>query len=140
MTALMTPQADVSAAINGFPPAVRDCHLRIRDMILSLAEDLGAGPLEETLKWGQPAYLNTTRKTGTTLRLGVTSETPARAGVYVHCQTTLVRDFRLRQDQDLAFDGNRGLLLDPEQPLPEGPLRAFISQALTYHRDKKANG
>lgn len=140
MTRPVSSASDVQTAINAFPAAVRGCHMRIREMILSVADELDAGPLDETLKWGQPAYLNTRRRTGTTLRLGYTSDTPVQAAVYVHCQTTLIRDFRLRQDEDLAFDGNRGLLLDPDKPLPEGPLRAFISQALTYHRNKKAHG
>ncbi|QJF49806.1 DUF1801 domain-containing protein [Roseobacter ponti] len=140
MTASRPLPPGIAPVFDGYPAPVRACHMQVRDMILTLACDLDAGPIDETLKWGQPAYLNTKRKTGTTLRLGWPRKTPERAGVYVHCQTSLVSDFRARQGTGFDFDGTRGILLETDRPLPEGPLAAFLSQALTYHRNTNTHG
>ena len=55
--------ADVAAVFSGFPERVRRRLLEVRDLIFETAADIeGVGPLTETLKWGEPAYL--TRATG----------------------------------------------------------------------------
>jgi hypothetical protein len=35
--------------------------MRLRQLILDTAARLDVGPLEETLRWGEPAYVTTTR-------------------------------------------------------------------------------
>ena len=61
----------VAAAYRSFPPAARRCLERIRALIFETAAALdGVGPITETLKWGEPAYLTERSRSGTTVRLG----------------------------------------------------------------------
>ena len=124
--------AQVAAAFAGFSAGTRAGLLVLRDMIFATADETPlVGRIEETLKWGQPAYLTPDSKLGTTIRLGV----PKTGGfaLYVHCQTTLVSEHRSLFPTDFTYDGNRALLFDEKKALPMDPLRLFIRNALTYH-------
>ncbi len=126
-------QNDAVAAVFASAPAKSRAGLVcLRDLIFATARDTpGVGRVEETLKWGQPAYLTPDSKSGTTIRLGV----PRTGGfaLYVHCQTTLISEFRSLFPDDFAFDGNRAILFEDGQTLPIDALRLFIKNALTYH-------
>ncbi len=101
-------------------------------MIYEVAGDTTrVGPLEECLKWGQPAYLTSESGAGTTLRIGV----PKNGGyaLYVHCQTTLIRDFRNLFPDEFTYEGNRAIHFAKGQVFPEDPLRLLLKNALTYH-------
>lgn len=104
-------------------------------MILSAAEELEVGPLTETLKWGQPAYLTERSDAGTTIRLGQPKGKPGHCALFVHCQTTLVAEFRETiADRAIGFEGNRAITFPAAPPLPHEALRRCIAQALTYKR------
>jgi len=127
--------AEVAAAFARFPAAVRARLEEVRALIYGLAADTGAGPLTETLKWGEPAYLTEASGSGSTIRLGrVRGE--HGAAVLFNCQTTLVAGMRDQFAREFRFSGNRALLIDETQPLPEAALAICLSRALTYHRDK----
>lgn len=100
-----------------------------RAMILEEAAALGLAPLNETKKWGQPAFL-TPGGQGTTIRLGLHQQRPA---LFVHCQTSIVAEAR-RVFGDAAFEGNRACLLDEAE---EVAVRSIIRHALTYHSRKR---
>lgn len=123
---------DIAKAYDAFAGDARDKALRLRQLIFETAEiTSGVGPLDECLKWGQPAYVTAESGTGTTLRIGAPKS--GGFGLYVHCQTTLIGDFRSLFPDGLTFDGNRGILFAEGQDLPSGPLQLFIKAALTYH-------
>lgn len=135
-TAVTTPDMDasVAAVMDGYPPAVREQIRKLRRLIYETAaatEDVGA--LEETLKWGEPAYLT---KGGSTIRLAWKSKTPTRYGLYFNCQTNLVDSFRTLFPE-LTLEGNRAIVFEEGAALPEETLSACIAMALTYHRGKK---
>ncbi len=66
---IMNP--DVAAVFNAYPPKFRRGLLALRDLILETAEATeGVGEIQETLKWGEPAYLPVKRGIGTTIRIG----------------------------------------------------------------------
>ena len=94
------------------------------------------GEIEETLKWGQPAYLPKSPRVGTTVRLGWSEDDPTQVAVYVHCQTRLLDQFRARFPDEFAYDGNRALRLPVSGPFPEAALQQIAAMALTYHRNK----
>lgn len=122
----------VAAAFAEFPEPVRPGLLALRGLIFRVAQDLPeVGRLEETLKWGQPAYLTPETRTGTTLRLGV----PKAGGfaIYAHCQTTVIADFRALFPEDFTYEGNRAVLFRESGEVKEAPLRLLIRAALTYH-------
>ena len=128
----------VSAVFAALAPAAREQLLRLRALIFATAAATpGVGWVDETLKWGQPSYLTSVSRSGTTVRIGPAKGDPRRVALYVHCQTHLVERFRALYGDVLTFEDNRAILLDVAAPLPVEPLRHCIGLALTYHRDKR---
>ena len=124
----------VAARFAGFPDALRPSLMSLRALIYQTASETeGVGPLLETLKWGQPAYLTPKTKSGSTLRLGL----PKSGGfaLYAHCQTTIISDFRTLFPSDFTFEGNRAVLFE-DGAAPDDKLRLMIKSALTYHLHK----
>lgn len=124
----------VRAVFDAQPPAQRDALLALRRMILETAAAAEVGDLVETLKWGDPAYLPKRPRIGTTVRINALKGSPDGYALYVHCQTTLMDQYRLLYPDTFAFDGQRALLFSACEPVPEEPLRHCIALALTYHR------
>ena len=61
----------VEAAFEAFPADLRSGLLQLREMIIETAEKTEhVGPLLETTKWGQPAYLPSRPRVGSTVRIG----------------------------------------------------------------------
>ncbi len=138
MTSLPVPK-DVAEALRQYPEPIRLRLLQIRDLIFAVAaETAGVGPLTETLKWGEPAYLTEASKSGTTIRLGVSKLAPDHCAVLINCQTTLIDTFRAHFGDDFAFEGQRALLLPVAGDLRREPLALCLRAALTYHRQKSA--
>lgn len=117
--------------LNALPEPGRAALLSLRELILQVAEETGTAPLEESLKWGQPAYRPARPRTGTTLRLGWSDETGA--ALFVPCQTTLLESYRTLFPGAATYVGNRELRLGDGDAKALAP---HIAMALTYHRDK----
>ena len=131
--------APVAQALARYPEPVRARLRQIRDLIFVVAaETEGVGPLTETLKWGEPAYLTAASRSGTTIRLGTTRAAPESCAVLFNCKTTLVETFRTHFADDFAFEGNRALAVPISGPLPCEPLILCLRAALTYHQGKRA--
>ena len=129
---------DVAAAFDAVPPPVRRKLLALRELILKTAAATeGVGELEETLKWGEPAYLPKKKGVGTTIRLGWKPSAPDEYALCFHCQTDLVSRFRDWFPSQFEFDGNRRLVFGARDRLPRKPLAVCIAAALTYHRDQR---
>ena len=134
---LPEPPSDVAQAYAGFPAKARKHLAALRKLVLnSAAANPAIGPLDETLKWGEPAYLPTRARTGSTLRLGWKAARPDHCALYFNCNTTLVDSFRTLFP-DLEFEGNRALWLPLDQPLPEEALGVCIDMTFTYHLNKR---
>jgi hypothetical protein len=126
---------DVKAFFDSRPAPLRDALLGLRGLILAAAaETPGVGPLVETLKWGEPAYLPRTPRTGTTVRINAVKGALDRYAAFFHCQTTLVESFRLLYPDQFRFDGNRAVILSLGEKVPEAAFRHCVALALTYHR------
>lgn len=135
MSAFQNP--DVAAVYAAFPDAARVRLLALRSLLLSVAGALdGVGPLTETLKWGEPAYLTEASRSGSTIRLGWKASDPTRCAVYFNCQTTLVDDFRTLFPE-LSYSGNRAILVGLDAPLADEPLGRCLEMALTYHWNRR---
>jgi hypothetical protein len=127
--------ADVAAAFSIFPAGVRARLLEVRDLIFETAADIeGVGPLTETLKWGEPAYLTQATCSGSTIRLGWFRSSERDCAVLFNCRTTLVDDFRERFPGVFVYEKNRAIVLEASNPLPKAPLSSCLGMALTYHR------
>ena len=126
------PSGAVAQAFEAMPPGAQAQASKLRRLILETAAATpGVGRLEETLKWGQPAYLTNETRAGTTLRIGLTRS--GQIGLFVHCQSRVIPDFRAVAEGKHQFDGNRGVLLPKDQIEPHPELRLMITAALTYH-------
>ncbi len=117
----------VEAAFASFPKPEREALLTLRQLILDTAKTIG--PVEESLKWGQPAHRT---PKGSTLRLGL----PKSGGyaIYAHCQTTIISDFRSLFPGDFRYEGNRGVLFATGDTPDREKLCLLIRSALTYHQ------
>lgn len=133
MTATDTiPDPTIAEVFARAPEPARAGMLALRALILNVADDVPeAGRVEETLRWGQPSYITPDTKAGSTIRLGV----PKSGGfaLYVHCQTTLLSDFRALFGDDFRYENNRGVLFDSPDDIKPDLLAHLIRNALTYH-------
>lgn len=129
--------AGVARVLASYPPSIRDKLLVLRSLIYDAAAAEGVGELTETLKWGEPAYLTTASKSGTTIRLGWKPDRPTRYKMYVHCQTDLIDRFRAAAPDGVEFEGSRAICFDEARPLARDFATACAAAALTYHRDKR---
>ena len=128
----------MEAVFEAYPEELRVKLIRLRQLIFETASRIaGVGPLEETLKWGQPSYLTPQSKSGTTIRIDRIKSAPGQIGMFVHCQTSLISRYRELYPDVLSFDGKRAIKIDQNEQLPEEVLRHCIAMALTYHLNKK---
>ena len=127
----------VGEVFEAYPRPVKAKLLALRRLIFDTAKATqGVGALEETLKWGQPSYLTTESKSGSTVRIDQVKAEAGQVAVYFHCQTNLVETFRELYPK-LRYAGNRAILLDAADKLPEAELRHCVALALTYHLGKR---
>ena len=136
----MKPRANrqVAAVFDGYPAKLRNRLLRLRQLVLDTAAATeGVGQLEETLKWGEPAYLTAQSKSGSTIRIDRLKADDSRYAMYFNCNTSLVDTFRTLFPSGLDFQGNRAIVFDVDDELPLDDLSLCIAMALTYHRSGK---
>ena len=127
----------VRAKFEAYPEYIKPKMEELRSLIMDVAEENDEiGEIEETLKWGEPAYITSKPKSGTTVRIDWKSKNPSKMAVYVNCQTDLVKSFKNLIDDGLEFEGTRAVLFPVDQPLPKEQLSIFIKMALRYHIDK----
>lgn len=131
--------------IDGYPEPIRERLLALRTLIHQVARQTpGVGELEETLKWGQLAFLTAQSGSGsgsgTTVRIDHARNTVDSVGIYTSCQTPLVEEFRMTHGGAFKYDKNRGIVFDVEQPLDEDAIGEFVAAALTYHLRKRDRG
>ena len=69
--------AVVAAKFATYPTEARRKLLHLRQLILETAEELeNVGPITETLKWSEPAYLTSQSGSGSTIRINWKAKTP----------------------------------------------------------------
>jgi hypothetical protein len=130
----------VTALLRSYPKPVGAKLQALRKLILDTArKTAGVGALDETLKWGQVSYLTSETGSGSTVRIDQVKSAANQVGVYFHCQTNLVETFRELYPK-LSYSGNRAILFDVGEPLPEAELGHCVALALTYHLLKRRGG
>ncbi len=131
----------VKKVFGAYPASMRARLMALRQLILdTAARTPGVGVLEETLKWGEPAYLTSQSKSGSTVRIAYSPKRPSQYAVYFNCQTTLVDTFRTMFPNDFQFEGNRALVFERDGSLPKKELAWCIAAALTYHQHRQKKG
>lgn len=126
--------AQIAAVYEACPAPMRERLLRLRGLIFKVAaEHPAVGELEEALKWGEPAYMTSASKSGSTIRIAWKAKQPEQVSIFFNCQTNLVETFRTLFPTGLYFVGNREIALPNDQALPLAELALCIGAALTYH-------
>ena len=127
----------VAAKFAKYPAEVRIKLMHLRQLILETAEELEhVGPIEETLKWGEPAYLTSQSGSGSTVRLDWKAKAPDQYAMYFNCKTTLVETFRTIFPNEFKFEGNRALVFTVSDSIPDDSVKYCIGAALLYHRNQ----
>lgn len=133
----MRQPAEVRAVFGAWPPEIQARLFELRGLVFeTAAETEGVGRLEETLKWGTPAYLTSESKSGSTIRIAPIKGEVAEYALFFNCQTSLVETFRHWFPKGLRFEGNRAIVFRVDEALPSREVKECIAAALMYHRRK----
>ncbi len=129
----------VKAVFAAYPLPVRSRLLALRDLILEVGRTTpGVGLVDEALRWGQPSYITRETGSGSTIRIDQIKREPTKYGIYFICTSGLVDIFKEHYEDEMHFVGNRSIVFDIADRLPEDALRHCISLALTHHLRKRA--
>jgi hypothetical protein len=136
MTPFQSPQ--VAAHFDRYPAAVKKKMLALRELVFAVAAQTPSiGELQETLKWGEPAYLTLQTGRGSTLRMDWKPKAPEQLAMYFNCRTDLIDTFKSLFPKDFEYEGNRAIILKLSDPLLKKELSFCIAASLTYHLKKK---
>ena len=125
---------EVAEVFNNYPKHMRQKLMLLRQLVLETAlQNDGIGPLEETLKWGEPSYV---AKNGSTIRMDSKSSTPEKYALYFNCKTKLVDTFKELYGDKLKLEGNRAIVFDIHDVIPVNEVKHCIFLSLTYHSRK----
>lgn len=128
----------VAEAVHHYPQTAQRKFYEIRNAIYATAQsNPNIGPITETLKWGEPAYLTEASKSGSTIRLNWKQKEPDFIGIYLNCQTSMLETMRLNHPGVFEYRGNRSILMPLNVRMPEKALNFCLNMALTYHISKK---
>ena len=117
-----------------YPTTVRPLMLHLRYLVFRTAAALeDPVQLEETLRWGEPSYLT---KYGSTLRMDWKEKTPDQYAMYFKCTSRLVPTFKKLYGDLFTYEGDRAIVFNLDEKIPEAELKRCIAMALTYHKVK----
>ena len=125
---------DVSLVFNNYPKDVRKKILHLRELIIDTANEIDEiTSLEETLKWGEPSYLV---KNGSTIRIDWKQKSPDQYSMFFKCTSKLAPTFKSVYGNVFKYEGNRAIIFQIDEKLPETELKKCIRAGLTYHKVK----
>ncbi|MBQ4821935.1 DUF1801 domain-containing protein [Aquimarina sp. MMG016] len=125
---------EVEPVFNNYPNAIRKKIENLRTLIIETANEIKEiSEIEETLKWGEPSYLN---KKGSTIRIDWKKSKPKQYAMYFSCSTKLVTTFRTVYKDSFSFEGNRAIVFRINDNVPEAKLKKCITAALLYKKVK----
>jgi hypothetical protein len=128
----------VKEVFESYPAPMRKKLLALRELIFdTAATTLSVGELEETLKWGEPAYSTTKSKSGSPIRIAYKASRPTQYTMYFICHTNLVETFKTMFPNDFKFEGNRAIVFEAADSTPTQELSWCITAALTYHANNR---
>lgn len=127
----------ITEKFSSYPSHIQPKMARLRQLVVESAEELrSVEELEETLKWGEPSFLN---KHGSTIRMDWKVKAPEQYALYFKCTSKLVLTFR-EKFPEFEYEKNRAILFGLDDKLPEKKLKECIKAALQYHKVKGLEG
>ncbi|KKC99805.1 DUF1801 domain-containing protein [Photobacterium halotolerans] len=121
----------VKAKFDSYPAHIKPLMLNLRSLVLGVAETHSLGTVEEALKWGEPSYQV---KGGSPVRMNWSAKDPEHYFLYFNCNTRLVDTFREVYGHALSLQGNRAIVLNVADPLPEPIVCHCVELAFNYKR------
>ena len=125
----ITQDPRVPEKFTAYPEGIRTHLEALRKLILESAEEAGIKKIEETLKWGEPSYLNSK---GSTIRIDWKEKSPERFAIFFICSTSLVETFRKVYPEVVQYENNRALWFNLHEDLPKNELKNCLKAALEY--------
>ena len=127
----------VANAFDSYPKEMQAKLMYLRQLILETAKEINAvGELEETLKWGEPSYLTSQSKSGSTIRIAWKKANSEHYSIFFKCTANLVPVFRENFPNIFNYSGNRSISFKVSDTVPSTELKQCIAMALTYHLNK----
>ncbi len=121
-----------------YPEPVKSRLIELCSLILEVALSIDeVGELEETLKWGQPSYLPSKTKSGTSIRIDADTRFGLDYALYVNCKTNLVENWRELYPA-LKYGSNRSVHFSVDDELEKEKIKHMIAMALTYFLNRGA--
>jgi hypothetical protein len=110
------------------------------DALRSLILDVAArapeiGPLEQSIKWGEPSFTPVKPNVGSSVRIAPRSN--GDVALMFICHTNLVEQFRALYPDGLSYEGNRAIVLSQAAGYDRAALEHCIALALTYKLRKR---
>ncbi|MBX2847582.1 MAG: DUF1801 domain-containing protein [Acidiferrobacterales bacterium] len=124
---------EINDKVSVYPTKAKARFKTIQKLIHEIADKEGHDRAQETLKWGEPAFLV---KGGSALRVDWKPKSPNHLFIYFNCNTTLVETFKEVFLDVFEFEGNRAIKLDLDKPLSIEELSQCISVTLRYQKLK----
>lgn len=128
---------ELLSRVTTWPTRAQEAFSTLRALCHATADELEIGPLEESLKWGQPAWRPTKPNTGSTLRVMWHENTPDLLSLYVGCKTDLAARMRDIYPDLPQNDGRRHIAIRLSDPLPLDAMSHLASMTFAYHKSRK---
>lgn len=124
---------EVSQVFKKYPEEVRNKLSHLRRLILETANEIeDIEEIEETLKWNEPSYL--VKKS--TIRIDWKKNKPNQYAIYFKCTSKIVPSIKVVFRNIFKYEGNRALIFQMHEKIPESALKKCISIGLRYHKVK----
>ena len=125
-------QQYIREVYSSYPSLHREKLLLVRTLIFDIAKQTPVvGEIEETLKWGEPAYQT---RTGSTIRMDWKEKRPNHYSMYFTCSTILVESFRIKYGDLFQYEGKRAIHFPLNSDIPILETKACIRAALLYKK------
>ena len=131
---MIKTDAKFDAVMDNYPDFVRDKMQFLRKLVHECAEEMQLKSLTETLKWGEPSFVN---KEGSTLRMDWKEKKPDQFAMYFSCTSRLVETFQLVFGDALNYEGKRAIVFGLDEEIPVEQIKQCIKATLRYHKVKK---
>ena len=117
---------EVELVFNNYPASIRKKILNLRRLVIEAATEIEEiTNLEETLKWGEPSYLV---KYGSTIRMDWKKKDPDQYAMYFKCTSKLVPTFKMVYKDIFEYEGNRAIVFQLDDAIPELELKNCINR------------
>lgn len=130
---MIKTDAKVEAVFENYPDFVRDKMQFLRELVHESAQEVQLKSLTETLKWGEPSFVN---KKGSTLRMDWKEKKPDQYAMYFQCTSRLVETFKLVFGNQFSYEGKRAIVFRIDEDIPIEELKKCIKATLLYHEVK----